>query len=146
MKFLGGNTMKYPVTLQAAEEGGFVVTFPDVPEAITQGDDLEQALSMAEDALVTAMDFYFEDNRPVPMPSKAKRNQHIVDLKPSIAAKVLLLNEMLQQKVSQVDLAKRLNTSPQAISRVVNLTHPTKIDALGDALKALGKDLVLQIA
>ena len=63
--------MKYPATFTPAEEGGFVVTFRDIPESITQGDDEQEALFMATDALLSAMDFYFEDKRPVPAPSKA---------------------------------------------------------------------------
>ena len=64
--------MNYPATF-TKDTDGFVVTFRDIPEALTQGDTYEEALEMAQDALATAMDFYFEDNRPVPMPSKAKK-------------------------------------------------------------------------
>jgi predicted RNase H-like HicB family nuclease len=46
----------YPVTLTPEEqEGGFVVTFPDVPEAITQGDDVTDALRQATDCLEEAI-------------------------------------------------------------------------------------------
>lgn len=91
--------MRYQVRLKAAEEGGYVVTFPDIPEAITQGEDVEDALLHAADALESALDFYFEDRRPVPAPSKPKRGQRVVELPASVSAKVLLLNEMLRQKV-----------------------------------------------
>ena len=44
--------MKFPVTLTRDEtDGGFVVTFRDIPEAITQGETVEDALVMAKDAL-----------------------------------------------------------------------------------------------
>lgn len=60
---------KFLARFEPAPEGGFVVTFRDVPEAITQGDTLEEARAMAVDALVTSMDFYLEDGREVPRPS-----------------------------------------------------------------------------
>jgi antitoxin HicB len=63
------NPLHYPVILEPADEGGFVVSFPDVPEAITQGDTREAALSNAVEALETALDFYIEDKRPLPQPS-----------------------------------------------------------------------------
>ena len=64
---------RYPVTLTRDEvEGGFVVTFVDIPEAITQGNTEAEALAAAKDALESALDFYFEDKRAVPVPSKAK--------------------------------------------------------------------------
>lgn len=54
--------LKFPVLFELAPSGGFVVTFRDnMPDAITQGDSLDEAETMAVDALVTAMDFHFED-------------------------------------------------------------------------------------
>jgi antitoxin HicB len=61
--------MNYPAVFKLTEGGQYVVTFRDIPEAITQGDTEAEALDMAADALLTAMDFYFEDRRPVPPPS-----------------------------------------------------------------------------
>ncbi|MEO6423019.1 MAG: type II toxin-antitoxin system HicB family antitoxin [Candidatus Nitrotoga sp.] len=62
---------EYPVELISAKDGGFVVTFPDVPEAITQGDDKDEALQNASEALETALSFYIEDRRQLPLPSTA---------------------------------------------------------------------------
>lgn len=64
--------MRYPMELQANELGGYDVTFPDIPEAITCGDDRDHALAMAADTLESAMDFYVEDRRPVLIPSPAE--------------------------------------------------------------------------
>lgn len=49
--------------------GGFVVTFRDVPKAITQGDNLLDAIEMAEDALCLVIDGYKEDGLSFPTPS-----------------------------------------------------------------------------
>ncbi|WP_343039007.1 type II toxin-antitoxin system HicB family antitoxin [Paraburkholderia bonniea] len=79
--------MKFPVTLTPDEaDGGFVVTFSDIPEAITQGETTEEALAMAQEALETAMEFYFEDKRVVPTPSKPKRGQPVIELPASLSA------------------------------------------------------------
>ena len=133
--------MYYPARFKLAPEGGFVVTFRDIPEAITQGDTEGEAMEMAQDVLYNSMEFYFEDKRQVPLPSKPKRSEHMVALQPSVWAKVLLLNEMLAQKVTPSDLARRLHTSPQNVNKVINLGHATKIDALNEAMMAMGKRL-----
>ena len=138
--------MRYPVRLKAAEEGGYVVTFPDIPEAITQGEDRDDALNHAADALETALDFYFEDRRRVPAPSKPKRGQAVIELPPSVAAKVLLLNEMLRQKVRPAELARRIGTTPQEVNRLTNIRHTTRIDRVDTALRALGKRLLIRVA
>ncbi len=135
----------YPVNLR--KDGRFIlVTFPDIPEAITQGNDRAHALKMAKEALELAMDFYFEDRRQVPSPSKPRRGQAVVELAPSLAAKVLLLNEMLRQKVRPAELARRIGTTPQEVNRLTNIRHTTRIDRVDTALRALGKRLLVRVA
>lgn len=138
--------MRYPAHLAASSEGGYVVTFRDIPEAITQGDTEGEAMAMAEDALVTAMGFYFEDGRVVPPPSRTQKGERLVELPPSVSGKVLLLNEMVSTGISNAELARRMGTRPQEVQRIVSLDHPTKIDTLDKALHALGKRLELRIA
>lgn len=138
--------MQYPAKFEPDHEvGGYVVTFRDIPEAITQGDDDAEAMSMAEDVLVSSMDFYFEDNRSVPSPSTLQPGERMVPLPASVAAKVLLLNEMLAQKVGPSELARRLGTIPQVVNRMMDLHHATKIDKVAQALGCLGKRLELQV-
>lgn len=136
----------YPVTLTPDEaDGGFVVTFTDIPEAITQADTKAEALTAAKDALESALDFYFEDRRAVPAPSKPKRGQQVVELPASLSAKVLLLNEMVTQNVRPAELARRLKTTPQEVNRLTNVRHTSRIDGIAAALQALGKHLDLRV-
>ena len=132
--------MRYPIKMRR-DGKYFLVTFPDIPEAITQGETETKALIAARDALDTALDFYFEAGRVVPTPSAPKRRQQYVDLPLSLSAKVLLLNEMLQQKVRPAELARRLHTTPPEINRLTNIRHTSKIDGIAEAMKALGKNL-----
>ena len=136
--------LSYPARV-ARDGDGFVVSFVDIPEALTGAASREEALEMAADALITAMDFYFEDRRPVPAPSRLKRGQVLIDLPASISAKVLLLNEMLRQHVRPVELARRMHVRPQEVNRITTLSHPTKIDTISQALQAMGKRLELSI-
>lgn len=137
--------LTYPARI-ARDGDGFVVSFVDIPEALTGAATREEALEMAADALTTAMDFYFEDRRSVPAPSAAKRGQVLVDLPPSVGAKVLLLNEMLAQGTRPADLARRMKVRPQEINRLTDLRHPTKIDTIAQALRAMGKRLEISVA
>jgi antitoxin HicB len=137
--------MSYPARFERAAEGGYTVTFRDIPEAITQGDDLEEASAMAADALLTAMDFYFEDMRPVPAPSVARRGERLIALPASAWAKVQLLNAMIEEKVRPADLARRLNTTRQEVNRIIDLHHTTKIDTIADAVAAIGHRLEVRV-
>lgn len=138
--------MKYPAKFTADKKaGGFVVTFRDIPEAITQGDTEAEAMAMATEVLALAMEVYFDESRSVPMPSQPKRGDRLVDLPLSLSAKVMLLNEMLAQKVRPAELARRLETTPQEINRLIDLRHTTKIDRIAQAMSALGREFELGI-
>ena len=138
--------MKFPVTLTPdQEDGGYVVSFRDIPEAITQGDTVNEALSMAKEALALAIEFYFDYKRMVPVPSKPKRGQHLVELSASLSAKILLLNEMLAQNIRPAELARRLKTTPQEINRLTNLRHTSRIDGIAAALQAMGRQLEISV-
>ena len=135
--------MRYPVKLKR-DGRFFLVTFPDIPEAITQGTNIDDAMYHAADALESALDFYFEEGRRVPMPSRPKRGQRLVELPASVSAKVLLLNEMIAQKVYPAELARRLRVTPQEVTRLIDLHHTTKIDGIAGALKVLGKTMEIR--
>jgi antitoxin HicB len=135
----------YSVNLR--QDGKFIrVSFPDIPAARAFGSGREHALEMAKGALAVAMDFFFDDQRPVPLPSRPKRGQAVVELAPSVAAKVLLHNEMLRQKVRPVELARRIGTTRQEVNRLTDLKHTTKIDRIDLAMRALGKRIYLDAA
>ena len=134
--------MRYPVRLTWQDDAGnYAVSFPDIPEALTLGDTKEDALCQASDALETALEFYFDGGRAVPEPSRIKRGQAFVELPVSLSAKVLLLNEMVLQKVRPAELARRLGTTPQEVNRLTNLHHTSRIDGIAAAMKQLGKTL-----
>jgi antitoxin HicB len=135
--------MRYPIVMKR-DGKFFLVTFPDVPEALTQGRTVEEAREAAAAALETALDFYFEQSRIVPTPSRIKRGGEFVELSASLSAKVLLLNEMIRQKVRPAELARRLQTTPQEINRLTNLHHTSKIDGIASAMRALGKTLEIR--
>ncbi len=135
--------MRYPISL-VPEEGLYSVTFPDVPEAITAGNNREHALEMGHDALLTALEFYFDDRRTIPLPSRIKRGGDFIELPPSVVAKVLLLNAMVAGEVRPIDLARRMGVSKSEVTRLLDLRYSTKIDAVAAALRAVGKSLEMQ--
>ena len=56
----------YPALFHKAEEGGFWISFPDIPECLTQGDDMTQAYEMAVDALGLALTCREKEQQPFP--------------------------------------------------------------------------------
>ena len=59
----------YPAVFHTAEEGGFWVSFPDFPECLTQGDSMEEAYEMANEALGLTITDRLTDHEALPVPS-----------------------------------------------------------------------------
>ena len=134
----------YPCVLTPEEGGGFFVCFPDVPGALTCGDDRAEALLMAEDALAVALASYVQQQRDIPAPSSAKKGQEIVTLSPLVAAKLALYTAMRRQGVTKVALAARLGLSESVVRRLVNPDHRSHISQVEKALRAVGRKLAVE--
>ncbi|MDT6961535.1 type II toxin-antitoxin system HicB family antitoxin [Cupriavidus sp. SZY C1] len=136
----------YPVILTRDSNGTLLVTFPDIPEAISVGNDEADALAQALDALEAALDIYFDMRRPIPLPSKPRRGQRTVTLPALVTAKVLLANEMLAQGVRKAELARRLDVHMPQVDRLLDLRHSSKLEMIEKALGSLGRRLDVQLA
>ncbi len=135
----------YPCELTPDEDGGFVVSFPDVPEAITGGADRDESLFLAADALSTALAGYVLDGKEIPIPGELKPGQERVSVIPVVAAKIALYVAMTQQHVSKVELGRRLGVSEGAIRRITNPDHRSHMSQVQRALEAVGCTVTLDV-
>lgn len=78
-------SISYPARIRG-QEGDYVISFRDVPEAITGGVSIEVALANAVDCLATAIEFHAEDCRPLPIPSAPKRGVLLVEVPAGVIA------------------------------------------------------------
>ncbi len=138
--------LDYPVILEAQPEGGFVVTFPDVPEAITQGEDADEALLYAVDALESALSFYVDDRKPLPVPSKAKRGQPTVRPSALECAKLGVYRAMTEQGIKKAELARRLGWHMPQVDRLFDLKHASRFDQIEAAARALGRHIEVSVS
>lgn len=135
----------YPVHLEKDTNGSLLVTFPDIPEAASVGDNEDEALLNALDALESAIEIYFDEKREVPAPSKARKGQRAVTLPALVTAKVLLANEMVRQGVRKAELARRLELHMPQIDRLLDPRHSSKLDTIERAFEKLGKRLDVSV-
>jgi len=133
----------WPVGLLEEPEG-VTITCPDVPEMVTCGQTVAEALDAAVDALVTALSFYTDADRKLPAPSPA-RGRHVVAVPALAAAKLALHEAMVRGGVSNVELGRRLGTDEKSVRRLRDPLHGSKIEAVEAALRALGKRLEVSV-
>jgi antitoxin HicB len=139
-------TFAYPALFESGDaDGVVVVTFPDVPEAITEGDDRGDARRMAADALGTALLAYVRAGRALPRPRRSASALETIAVEPEVAAKLALLLAFADAGISQREFGRRLGKDEREVRRILDPMHPTKIGSLDTALRALGQRLIVGV-
>ncbi len=136
----------YPALFEPGDRRGTVViTFPDVPEAISQGRGEVDGHAMAEEALGLALLAYLQRGAPLPKPRAKGRGLVDVTVAPEVAAKLAVLESFAQAGMTKSELARRIGKDEKEVRRILDPKHPTKLPALAAALRALGKRLVVGV-
>jgi antitoxin HicB len=136
--------MRYAYPAKFAKSGDTIlVTFRDLREANTFGNDRGDALASAIDCLDVALLFRLKDEKMVPEPSEPKRGEVVIPASPRVAAKVAFALAFNESGLTRVALAKRLGWAESEIRRLLDPNHATKLDRIDVALRALGRCLVV---
>ena len=133
----------YPATV-LEESDGVTISFADVPGAITCGDTREEALERGQDALISMLSVYVEENRPLPRPSPA-RGRPLIPVAALDAAKFALHDAMLAAHMSNVELGRRLGLDEKQVRRLRDPLHQSHIGKVEAALRILGKRLEVEV-
>jgi antitoxin HicB len=136
--------MRYAVRIRRDSNDTFLVTVPDLPDAITFGESLDDAKRQAVDAIETAMMACMTDREAIPEPNAAGR--YYVELRPAVAAKVALWNAMLQQGLGKAALARKLKWHLPQVDRALDVRHESTLSALVDALAVTGNALSISVS
>ena len=132
----------YPARLKA-QGGTILVTFRDLPEAITEGTDRSGALANAVDCLDAALLFRLKEGAPIPGPSPVQRHEVAMPASPAVAAKAAFVRAFRDAGLTRVALAARIGVAETEVRRMLDPDHGTKIDRLSDGMRALGRVLVI---
>ena len=134
--------LRWPVELERQDDDSVLVSFPDIPEALTEGETEPEARAQARDCLIAALGGYIGDRRAIPWPSPA-RGRVTIALPALAAAKIALYGAMRAQGVSNTALAGQLDLSEGAVRRLIDLDHRSHIGQIETALHSLGRQLTV---
>lgn len=160
----------YFVTLTPDDNGTLLVTCPDLPEVTTFGEDEEDAMQRAADAVEEALAARIARHEDIPEPSPPARQlghsrnlsspamvglltarslpevgRWLVQLPPLTAAKVELYRAARAQRVSKAELGRRLGWHGPQVDRLFDLNHRSTIEHIDQALRVIGKRLVVSV-
>jgi antitoxin HicB len=135
----------YFACFEPGEERGIVVTFPDVPEVITEGDDEADAYAQAEEALGLALLNYPERDLALPKPKTRNRELVPIAVDPGIAAKLAVIEAVREAGISKSEFARRISKDEKEARRILDPRYSTKLPTLTAALRKLGQRLVVGV-
>jgi antitoxin HicB len=140
------NILQYPAVFQP-EEVGYSVSFPDFPEAFTQGengvDAFDQAIDCLEEAVANRIALKMEI--PAPTASKNKRNVILIPLTARAAVSAALYEGMKNLSFSRVQLAAIAGVDEKQVRRWLDPFHSSRYRSAEEALAAVGKRIVVSI-
>ena len=134
----------YPYTVRQSDDGAWQVRFPDVPEALTEGDTEAEAHALATDVLLAALGGLVKLRRALPVPGR-RAHGPVVIVPMLDSAKLALYQAMREQGLNNVTLAHKLGCQESEVRRMLDLDHQTKIGTLETALWQLGKQMASEV-
>jgi antitoxin HicB len=136
----------YPARIERDEDGRYQVRFADLPDALTDGADMAEALSEAADCLSAAIATRITHGEAIPAASPARPGQHLVSPDPTIALKAALHMEMYRRDMTVADLAECMGFADwHQAERLVDPRRSTKLTRLAKALGALGQRITISV-
>ena len=123
----------YPACFYEEKEGGYSVVFPDLPGCITQGDTLEEAIEMADDAalgwLLTSLEAGEELPHPTEIQNVKLENKGFINL-------LLLDLGKYSEKYSTSRYVKKTLTLPYWLNEIAEKKGLNFSQTLQEALLA----------
>ena len=135
----------YPACLESEPDGRYTVSFPDLPDALTQGEDREDALAMAADCLAETIGARIADRDDIPAPSPLEQGQVRVAVPVHVAVKAALYVAMKQEGVSMNALARILEGQHIQVRRLLDPGRASSMKRIDQALSAIGRKVCVSL-
>jgi antitoxin HicB len=135
----------YRYTLERQENGWWLVRFPGVPEALTEGETQEVARANAVDCLIAALEGYMKASKPLPRHGAAHSGRDRAVLPSLVTAKLAVYEEMRERGWSKLKLAKQLGMPENSVRRLLDLHHQSHLWIIDEALSKMNAELDIDL-
>ncbi len=135
----------YRYTLQRQNNGWWLLRFPGIPEALTEGETKEEARSNARDCVIAALEGYMKAGKPLPRQGAGRAGTDRAVLPSLVTAKLAVYETMRSRGWSKVKLARELGTSENSVRRLLDLRHSSHMWAIDQALAKMNVELPIDL-
>ena len=120
----------YPAVFTPEEKGQYSVNFPDLESCYTCGDDMKDALLMAEDALAFTLYEYEKEEKKIPEPSTPDK----ISLEPNEFVNYIACDTLEYRKMHNNRAVKKTLTIPEWLNESAMAMGLNFSQVLQDAL------------
>jgi len=135
----------YRYTLKRQENGWWLVRFPGIPEALTEGETEAEARASAVDCAITALAGYMKAGKPLPREGAGHSGPDRAVLPSLVTAKLAVYETMRAGGWSKVKLAKKLGMSENSVRRLLDLHHSSHMWIIDEALAKMNAELSIDL-
>jgi antitoxin HicB len=135
----------YRYKLERQENGWWLVRFPGIPEALTEGETQEEAQANAVDCVVAALEGYMKAGRPLPRRGAGHAGRDRAVLPSLVTAKLAVYETMRQRGWSKLKLAKQLGMPENSVRRLLDLRHSSHMWIIDEAMTRMNAELPIDL-
>jgi antitoxin HicB len=135
----------FPATFAPDIDGGYCVKFADIPEALTQGETIQEAYTEAIDCLEEAIANRIVMKLPIPQASIIQKGQYSIPLRGLMAAKAALYLTLRKNDVTKWQLSQQLHCDKDEVDRLIDPYHHSELPRIEAALLMLKQQLVIEV-
>lgn len=135
----------YRYRLARQENGWWLVRFPGIPEALTEGETEKEARDNAIDCVLAAIEGYMKAGRPLPRQGASHSGSDRAILPSLVIAKLAVYETMRERGWSKLKLAKELGMPENSVRRLLDLRHSSHMWAIDEALKKMNAELSIDL-
>jgi antitoxin HicB len=135
----------YRYKLERQSNGWWLVRFPGIPEALTEGETAEEARSNAVDCVIAALEGYMKAGKPLPRQGAAHSGVNRAVLPSLVTAKLAVYETLRKRGWSKLRLAKELGMPENSVRRLLDLHHSSQMWVIDEALNKMNAELAIDL-
>jgi antitoxin HicB len=135
----------YRYKLERQKNGWWLVRFPGIPEALTEGETEDEARRNAVDCVIAALEGYIKAGRPLPRQGASHTGHDRATLPSLVTAKLAVYETLRSRGWSKLRLAKELGVPENSVRRLLDLRHCSQMWAIDEALGKMNAELPIDL-